>query len=201
MPTDTAVLQESLEKHNAAFESLLRLIPAKYYLVPDDVDEQLASKYMKNSKKQKAPKQAIKEASKKAKKEKLDPANNKTILDIQSEALAARTQDASQNKAAASRKRKSRADDSGSEHSDSGDDDHPRSADEDEEHGMDVDMDAPPVPMPESGGIEALREKLHARMAQLRNKGKGRPYRRAIVSMLTPLTSQTLQKYTRRVLV
>ncbi|OSD01056.1 SURF6-domain-containing protein [Trametes coccinea BRFM310] len=170
MPTETAVLQESLEKHNEAFESLLKLIPAKYYLVPDDVDEQLASKYMKNSKKQKAPKQAIKEASKKAKKEKLDPANNKTILDIQSEALAARTQDAT------SRKRKSR--DDHSEHSDSdGDDDqHHHSADEDDEHGMDIDMDAPPVPMPESGGIEALREKLHARMAQLRNKGKGRQY-------------------------
>ena len=29
------------------------------------------------------------------------------------------------------------------------------------------------VPMPESGSIEALREKLHARMAELRRGGKG----------------------------
>ena len=41
MPTATAVLQESLEKHNEAFESLLKLIPAKYYLVQDDADEQV----------------------------------------------------------------------------------------------------------------------------------------------------------------
>ena len=90
MPTETAVLQQSLEKHNEAFESLLKLIPAKYYLVRDDAEAQVrfsifmsewkadltlsaqyASKYQKNSKKQKAPKQAIKEASKKAKKDKV----------------------------------------------------------------------------------------------------------------------------------
>lgn len=41
MPTPTAVLQESLEKHNEAFESLLKLIPAKFYLVPDDVDDEV----------------------------------------------------------------------------------------------------------------------------------------------------------------
>ena len=38
MPTSTSVLQESLEKHNEVFESLLKLIPAKYYLVHDDAD-------------------------------------------------------------------------------------------------------------------------------------------------------------------
>ena len=43
-----------------------------------------------------------------------------------------------------------------------------------EENAMDMDEDAAPVPMPESGGIQALREKLHARMAALRQKGKGR---------------------------
>lgn len=43
MPTPTAVLQESLERHNGAFESLLKLIPAKYYLVADDADEQVRS--------------------------------------------------------------------------------------------------------------------------------------------------------------
>ncbi|KAI8989106.1 surfeit locus protein 6-domain-containing protein [Trametes punicea] len=170
MPTATAVLQESLERHNEAFESLLRLIPAKYYLVQDDADDQIASKYMKNSKKQKAPKQAIKEASKKAKKEKLDPANNKTVLEIQNEALAAREQDASQPPPSTKRKRRTR-DESDSEH----DGDDGLSADErGETMDVDVDVDDPPVPMPESGGIQALREKLHARMAELRNKGKGR---------------------------
>ena len=44
--------------------------------------------------------------------------------------------------------------------------------DEGEDAGMDVD-DAPPVPMPASGGIQALRERLHARMAELRQKNRG----------------------------
>jgi hypothetical protein len=91
MPTPSAVLQNSLEQHNATFESLLRLIPAKYYLVREEPEEQVreyftrktvkftsisrslqaASKYQKHKKKTKAPKQAIKEASKKAKHEKV----------------------------------------------------------------------------------------------------------------------------------
>ena len=36
------------------------------------------------------------------------------------------------------------------------------------------DEDAPIVPMPQSGGIEVLRDKLHARMAALRRGGGGR---------------------------
>ncbi|KAI0649909.1 surfeit locus protein 6-domain-containing protein [Trametes meyenii] len=187
MPTPTAVIQESLEKHNAAFESLLKLIPAKYYLVQDDADDQLASKYMKNSKKQKAPKQAIKEASKKAKKEKLDPANNKTVLEIQNEALAAREDGTKKSaRASAKGKRKAPSDDDNSDDDDdamhldvpmSSDDDGNGDEDggaEDTDGGEPMDTDAAPVPMPESGGIQALRDKLHARMAQLRSKGKGR---------------------------
>ncbi|RDX45875.1 SURF6-domain-containing protein [Lentinus brumalis] len=177
MPTETSVLRASLEKHNEAFESLLRLIPAKFYLVQDDAEAQYASKYQKNSKKQKAPKQAIKEASKKAKKDKLDPANNKTILDIQNEAAAAR---AGEDKAS-NRKGKRKAAALENDDSDSDDEVHldaPMS--DDDESGVEdgaedaMDMDAPPVPMPESGGIQALREKLHARMTQLRYKGRGR---------------------------
>ena len=71
MPTPTAVLQASLERHNDVFESLLKLIPAQYYIVNDETEDQLASKYQKHSKKRKAPKQAIKEASKKAKLDKV----------------------------------------------------------------------------------------------------------------------------------
>ena len=41
MPTPIAELRASLEKHNAEFESLLRLIPAKYYLVDDEPAEQV----------------------------------------------------------------------------------------------------------------------------------------------------------------
>ncbi|EJF61728.1 SURF6-domain-containing protein [Dichomitus squalens LYAD-421 SS1] len=182
MPTATSVLQESLERHNEVFESLLKLIPAKYYLVHEDTEAQYASKYQKNSKKQKAPKQAIKEASKKAKKDKLDPANNKTIIDLQNEALAARSDEQRGSSTRSKGKRKAAAleeDDDTYADSDAMHLDAPISdADDDDEHdeetGEAMDTDAAPVPMPESGGIAALREKLHARMAQLRNRGRGR---------------------------
>jgi hypothetical protein len=88
MPTPTAVLRASLERHNDVFESLLKLIPAQFYIVSDETEDQVwqnphhfavlaekrfqvASKFQKHSKKQKAPKQAIKEASKKAKLDKV----------------------------------------------------------------------------------------------------------------------------------
>lgn len=92
MPTPAAILRTSLEKHNDTFESLLKLIPPQYYIVNEETEAQVckigtepppillisfhlvfqvASKYQKHSKKQKAPKQAIKEASKKAKREKV----------------------------------------------------------------------------------------------------------------------------------
>lgn len=41
MPTAPATLAASLEKHNDTFESLLRLIPAKYYLIQEDTEEQV----------------------------------------------------------------------------------------------------------------------------------------------------------------
>ena len=41
MPTSPEELRASLEGHNAEFEALLRLIPAKYYLVPEDTAEQV----------------------------------------------------------------------------------------------------------------------------------------------------------------
>lgn len=82
-----AALRASLEKHNLAFETLISRIPAKHYL-PQDDDQvcftlsivsfltqlfQVASKYHKNKKQQQAPKQAIKEASRKARREKARP--------------------------------------------------------------------------------------------------------------------------------
>jgi hypothetical protein len=86
MATTTSVLRPSLEKHNETFETLLSLIPAKFYLARDDNNDQVGpivslsgltdrqpqgtSRYHKNKKVQQAPKQAIKEASKKARREK-----------------------------------------------------------------------------------------------------------------------------------
>ncbi|KAF7365062.1 hypothetical protein MVEN_00377400 [Mycena venus] len=166
MPTSSSVLQASLESHNETFESLLKLIPAKYYLPLEQTEEQAASKYQKHSKKQKAPKQAIKEASKKAKREKLDPENHKTVIDLQNESAKGKS---------ASAKGKRKAVDPEDE---SGEDDMAMDVDVDLGGDSDGGDDQPGdddmediVPMPESGGIEALREKLHARMAALRRGG------------------------------
>ncbi|KZT04952.1 SURF6-domain-containing protein [Laetiporus sulphureus 93-53] len=173
MSTSTLTLRSSLEKHNATFETLLKLIPAKYYLMQDDSEEQIASKYQKNSKKQKAPKQAIKEASKKAKKEKLDPANNKTVIDIQNESLQAAEQSGSSKKSKGKRKADAATQGLASD-GDAMDVDVIVDVDVD---GSASDADERPtqtlVPMSESGSIEALREKLHARMAELRRGGRG----------------------------
>ena len=75
-------LQKRLAGHSAYFNSLIELIPAKHYL-PVDEEEQ-ASKFYKNRQK-KAPKQTIKEASRKAKRARLDPSQHKTIHEIQKE--------------------------------------------------------------------------------------------------------------------
>jgi len=42
MPTATTTLRASLERHNDTFESLLRLIPAQYYIVNEETEEQVS---------------------------------------------------------------------------------------------------------------------------------------------------------------
>ncbi|OCH90500.1 hypothetical protein OBBRIDRAFT_793263 [Obba rivulosa] len=171
MPTSTSVLQTSLENHNATFETLLKLIPAKYYIVQDETEEQAASKYQKHVKKQNTPRQALKEATKKAKRDKLDPANNKTIIDIQNESLL---QNETSTKAGKKVKGKRKAAEPDSD-DDVMDVDVRVDLQDSGDEGADSDdgaPDQPMVPMPESGGIQALREKLHARMAALRRGGQ-----------------------------
>ncbi|EJD51807.1 SURF6-domain-containing protein [Auricularia subglabra TFB-10046 SS5] len=150
----TTEIRASLERHNATFESLLKLIPAKYYIVRDDAEAEYSSKYQKNKKKQIMPKQQIKEASKKAKRDKLDPANNKTIVDLQEEAAAS---------SSAKSKGKRPA---------------PASDDEDEsDGGMVVDSDddkegadSEIKPMQPSASIQDLRARLHARIDALKKR-------------------------------
>ncbi|KAI9278104.1 surfeit locus protein 6-domain-containing protein [Sporodiniella umbellata] len=75
-------LSERLSRDVQIFDDLLRLIPANMYVrdKPDPSD----TKFQHNKRK-KAPKQEVKEATKKAKKAKLDPANAKTVMDVQKE--------------------------------------------------------------------------------------------------------------------
>ncbi|KAG2360121.1 surfeit locus protein 6-domain-containing protein, partial [Suillus spraguei] len=164
MPTTPVeVLRASVEAHNDTFEALLNLIPAKYYLAKDDhdVDDNVPSKYQKHSKNKKAPKQAAKEASKKARRDKLDPANQKSVIDLQNEAAIELEKTNSKVKG----KRKAAV----------------LGSDDDDMQVDDVDLsDAvvtasldPVVPMAKPESIAALRDKLHLRMAALRRGGQG----------------------------
>ncbi|KAF9184374.1 hypothetical protein BGZ51_002947 [Haplosporangium sp. Z 767] len=80
-------LEGRIKAHGSSFDSLLKLIPAQYYITKELTEEEQNSKYQHN-KKRNAPKQEIKERTKKAKKAKLDPENNKSVTDIQSEMAA-----------------------------------------------------------------------------------------------------------------
>ena len=69
LATPRTELAESLEKHNATFTKLLSLIPAKFYLPPDQ--EELDSRFMKNKKRRTG--EEIKDHKRKAKAEKVCP--------------------------------------------------------------------------------------------------------------------------------
>ena len=79
---DVSEIEKRLAANSSYFSSLIELIPVKHYLPVDE--EEKASKFYKN-RKQKAPKQSIKEASRKAKRARLDPNQHKTIHEIQKE--------------------------------------------------------------------------------------------------------------------
>ena len=75
-------LENRLKSHSAYFTSMVELIPAKYYVIKDELSEEgdeaeMDSKFWVN-KRSRAPKQAVKEATKKAKRLKLDPSSHKS---------------------------------------------------------------------------------------------------------------------------
>lgn len=73
-------VEERLASHSAYFNSLIDLVPVKYYLPANE--EQQPNKYYKNCK-QKAPKENTKEVLKEAKRARLDPNQHKTVHEIQ----------------------------------------------------------------------------------------------------------------------
>ncbi|CEP15084.1 hypothetical protein [Parasitella parasitica] len=156
------------------FDNLLKLIPAKFYVM--DKTEETNGKFQHNKRK-KAPKQAIKEATKKAKKAKLDPSNAKSIAEVQEERAKQLAQE-----------QQSKSDDESADEDDNDEDDGNGAQEETEK--MDVDSGAfsglddsesvttdsaslqEPVnlqPM-EKSDITQLRNRLHERISQLRQK-------------------------------
>ncbi|KAG1148052.1 hypothetical protein G6F37_000750 [Rhizopus arrhizus] len=152
-------LSNRLTKDVEIFDHLLRLIPAKYYVM--DKNEQSGDSKFQHNKRKKAPKQAIKEATKKAKKAKLDPDNVKTIMEVQEEKAQQLEQEKEEKK-----------------------------DEEDEDESMEIDSNAfsglddsesiateststsiqEPVKPMEKSDITQLRNRLHERINQLRQK-------------------------------
>lgn len=82
------VLEGRLRAHSAHFSSMVELIPAKFYISIDDSDPGVAegtkdSKYWVNKRKKKTPKEVVQ----KAKRMKLDPGTQKSVAQLQAEAV------------------------------------------------------------------------------------------------------------------
>ncbi|KAF9989585.1 surfeit locus protein [Mortierella antarctica] len=134
-------LEDRIKEHGGAFDSLLKLIPAQYYIIKELSEEEQNSKYQHN-KKRSAPKQEIKERTKKAKKAKLDPENIKSVTDIQSE-LA------------------SKDDGSESEGEDEDDGDSGMKIDTDEDDIVEDDSEAPVIAKSAAHNFEGLLAQVH----------------------------------------
>ncbi len=80
----TDPLMRCLQQRSACFANMVELIPAKYYIVRDE-EAQQDGKYWQN-KKLKAPRQAVKEATKRAKRLKLDPESHRSVQELKQEA-------------------------------------------------------------------------------------------------------------------
>ncbi|KAI6141879.1 hypothetical protein BKA82DRAFT_727106 [Pisolithus tinctorius] len=136
---------------------------------------------MKHSENKKAPKQSVKEASKKARREKLDPDNHKSIVDIQNETavLLENSRKTDKEKHVVSTPPHSSHSDSedGGEDEDEDERDDVMHLDGDEEESRAANEETPieMVPMRPTESVTVLKEKLHARMAALRQGGGGEP--------------------------
>ena len=137
-------LEERLRHHSATFETMVELIPAKYYTVQDD-SVQFNNKYWVN-RKQRAPKQSVKEASKKAKRLNLDPDSHKSFRELQEEEA-----------------RREAGNERGEE-----------SEEEEELNDYTRLQNGFSVERVKSGDLNELREKLKAKVEELRGKRKAR---------------------------
>ncbi|KAJ2833570.1 hypothetical protein GGI24_000792 [Coemansia furcata] len=159
-------IRASLQKHAQTFDSLLSLIPPKFYL-PEINKETINARYQKNTKKdtEAKKKEAKRKARATAKAARLDPENRKTVQDIQAEKLE-------KEKAAAPKAKKQQKpkDDNAMDVEDDATDMAKMSFDLGE--GKPVEQAKEVVPMAEAGSISALRERLQARIQNLRQKRK-----------------------------
>ncbi|KAJ2687095.1 hypothetical protein IWW39_003176 [Coemansia spiralis] len=159
-------IRASLQKHAQTFDSLLSLIPPKFYL-PEINKETINARYQKNTKKdtEAKKKEAQRKARATAKAARLDPENRKTVQDMQAEKLEKQTVATPKPKQQAKPK-----DDSAMDIDDDATDMAKISFDLGDAQPAEQDQDV--KPMAEAGSISALRERLQARIQNLRQKRK-----------------------------
>lgn len=143
-------IKSSLEAHTEAFETLLGLIPAQFYVPPND-DQEIDAKYQKNKRTKSQKQQEAEERKLRAKEAKrakvchlishqLDPANRKSVDDVQAERRVDMDVD---------------FDDAGDEEDEENDDDEEESVPE------------TPASAPRRASIAELRERLHTKIQML----------------------------------
>jgi len=156
-------LLQRLEEHAKHFDKMLEFISVDVYYPPEVSEEDWANRFTKN-KDNKAPKLAIKQATKKAKKARLNPANYKSVPDIQKEVLEEKME-ATKEKAAAGGVKRKRVD-SDSELSPEPEPQNPLEV-------LGLTEPRPAVtPKPSRADLKELRDRLQERITQLRAKRK-----------------------------
>ncbi|KAJ2882199.1 hypothetical protein H4R27_003602 [Coemansia aciculifera] len=164
-------IRASLQKHAQTFDSLLSLIPPKFYL-PEINKETINARYQKNTKKDmKTKKEAQRQARAAAKAARLDPENRKTVQDMQAEKLEKLTVATPKAKKQPKQLKQAQPkDDNAMDVEDDATDMAKMTFDLGE--AKPVEQDKAVVPMAEAGSISALRERLQARIQDLRQKRK-----------------------------
>ncbi|KAJ1844699.1 hypothetical protein LPJ73_005083, partial [Coemansia sp. RSA 2703] len=194
MVVDIDGIKASLRGHAEAFDDLLRLIPPKFYL-PEEQEQNLNNRYLKNVKKETelTKKEAQRKGRANAKAARLDPDNHKTVQEMQASKLE--KQIADKLKIADSPKKsvpKINGNTATADSEDDNDEDDDMESDDEYEDasedigmsGASIDLDgtdnkaaktsepADIKPMPASGSIGELRERLKERIDNLRKKRK-----------------------------
>ena len=176
-------LDSRLKAHSDYFTSMVGLIPAKFYVIKEDLldDEgddvgggrEMDSKFWVN-KRARAPKQTVKEATKKAKRLKLDPVSHNRSSERNREEDGDKSGNVGGARGGASGSSVEQSHEQGDVYSNDGEGEerftkrHPKA-------GATVSLNGFSVERVQSGDLSDLRERLHSKIAALRGKRKLTP--------------------------
>lgn len=169
-------LENRLKAHSDYFTSMVELIPAKFYVIKDDLPDEEGgggetvsdSKFWVN-KRARAPKQPVKEATKKAKRLKLDPASHNKNSERNHEEGVGESDVGGARGGASGSSLEKQGDIYGSNGAGEGEDSITKRR---SEAGTAVSLNGFSVERVQSGDLSDLRERLHSKIAALRGKRK-----------------------------